>query len=515
MLGRMISAPWFDASHRLLFSQSDYIYGTSRSAAMGGAFASLGADLSSMSINPAGLGMYQSSDAGFTQALSIDGMKTSAEFMRPGALSQGGIRTSYGLNNIGVAFNLHNGSGRLTSVTMGFNYNRAANFNSHTTISTTGENASIVEMFHNQMNFLGASPDLIGSPANPFANENLGNDKNWASLWGAMMGYRTGLLGHNGDNYTISSGFNPSDSNFDSVTRGGLYEYNFSVGFNVSNLLYLGATLGATHVNYREDNTYREVWPTGTSIGNSMEYNQSTRITGSGITAKFGAIARPTPSLRIGVAVHLPTWQTIDKSYTSSMSAGGGYSTSGEPLVDRQNLNTAPRLLAGISGVIADRAIVALDYDVAWYDKIHVRNVDAGKIADSKAESRSLYKPAHTFRAGVEFSVSDPFSIRAGGSYMMDFFRNKSYVSEGNPSVMSAYNLTAGVGFKIGRNGYIDVAYIYNRSRYTGYDFYYYNDTAGDLLVSQYDTAGDVNYDRKYSQHRNHHMITLTLGNRF
>ena len=38
-------------------SQTQFNFGTARSMAMGGAFASLGGDLASMSINPAGLGM--------------------------------------------------------------------------------------------------------------------------------------------------------------------------------------------------------------------------------------------------------------------------------------------------------------------------------------------------------------------------------------------------------------------------------------------------------------------------
>ena len=46
----------------LELSQTQFNFGTARSMAMAGAFTSLGADLSSMSINPAGLGMYRHSD---------------------------------------------------------------------------------------------------------------------------------------------------------------------------------------------------------------------------------------------------------------------------------------------------------------------------------------------------------------------------------------------------------------------------------------------------------------------
>ncbi len=149
--GRVITTPIFDIGRQLMLSQGDNIYGTARSAAMGGAFTSLGADLSSMSINPAGLGMYQSSDIGLTQALSIDRMKTASDYMRPGALSSGGTRISYGINNLGAAFNLLNRSGTLTSLTLGINYNRTANFNSLARFSTIFDYSSIAHRFQNHL----------------------------------------------------------------------------------------------------------------------------------------------------------------------------------------------------------------------------------------------------------------------------------------------------------------------------------------------------------------------------
>ena len=60
----------------LKLSQYNYSFGTARSAALGGAFTSLGADLASMAINPAGLGMYQSSDVGFSPSVTSSTMKS-------------------------------------------------------------------------------------------------------------------------------------------------------------------------------------------------------------------------------------------------------------------------------------------------------------------------------------------------------------------------------------------------------------------------------------------------------
>ncbi len=45
----------------LKFSRQE-LYGTARSMAMGGAFGALGGDISGISVNPAGIGIYRSSE---------------------------------------------------------------------------------------------------------------------------------------------------------------------------------------------------------------------------------------------------------------------------------------------------------------------------------------------------------------------------------------------------------------------------------------------------------------------
>ena len=514
MTGRVISGPYFDTSHRLLFSQNDYVFGTSRSAAMGGAFASLGADLSSMNINPAGLGMYQSSDWNFTQALTIDGMQTSSPLMPASTLDAKGNRVSYGLNNLGIAFNAFNKSSGLTSLTFGFGYNRAANFNSRTYIDTYDERSSITDMFARQLDVLGGrglGPNSLDYGAYPFGNRDVTLD-----TWGAVLGYQTGLLSNDSGGYFPNTGASSVGSYFGSVTRGGIYEYSLSMGANVSNILYFGATLGISQINYHEETSYEEYYGDD-SMFTDMWYDQTKSIRGSGFTAKFGAIVRPVSALRIGVAFHLPTYYDIEMSYTGKMGAmstrGGEHSAMSDLVDDELRLDTAPRLLAGISGVIADRAVIAVDWEMAWYNLIAERRDGIGRILDTRRNSEREYKPAHTFRAGVEVLVTDIFSLRAGGSYMLDFMKDKNYISMGDPTVKSAYNITAGVGFKLGRTGYLDLTYVYNRSEYTDYDFYYFDD--GDTWTGQHDGPEGSEIRRRYTPLQNRHMITLTLGNRF
>ena len=59
-------------------SQTQFNFGTARAMAMAGAFTSLGADLSSMSINPAGLGMYRHGDISITPMMSFARSKGNA-----------------------------------------------------------------------------------------------------------------------------------------------------------------------------------------------------------------------------------------------------------------------------------------------------------------------------------------------------------------------------------------------------------------------------------------------------
>lgn len=509
--GRVVSGPIFDAGRRLLFSQQDYTFGTSRSAAMGGAFTSLGADLSSMSINPAGLGMYQSSDWGFTQALSIDNVYTTSRGMPAGSLAAGGSRVSYGLNNVGAAWNFYNGSGGLTSLTFGFTYNRAANFNSNSWIDTRGEMSSIGEMFARQIDFMvddGMSPGSLAPSANPFDNLDVRLEE-----FGAVLGLHSDLVGLNEEGgYGGWIDAIPNDSYFSSEARGGIFEYDFSMGANVQNILYVGATIGWTEIDFTENTLYEEHYGPGENSV-YLRHNQSTRVYGSGVTAKLGVVVRPVEPLRIGMALHLPTWYSLEHAYSANMSTRDG--SSGTPvLVSDIRFNSPPKLLAGISGVIGRHAIVAFDWEMAWYDMIRRRGVHHAELLESKSEAHQFYKPAHTLRVGAEFLLTDVISLRAGGAYMMDFMRDDFVVN--NPTARNGFSVTGGAGFKIGRNGYLDVAYVYNRSRQTDYDFYYFNEFSdGPDWTAQFDTDGDMDYPRNYTPTRQRHMISLTLGQRF
>jgi hypothetical protein len=482
---------------------------------MGGAFTSLGADLSSMNINPAGLGMYQSSDMGITQGLSITGSRGFSSNINRSDLSSGGSRVSYGLDNVAVVFNTHNRSNTLTSLSFGFGYNRTANFNSDSYVRSRGNSSSIADMFGAQLSALyngwniGASD--LQSSARPFDNTDILLEE-----WGAVLGYQTGLINSNGTDYDVALGQGAlADSYTRSVTRGGIYEYSLSGGANINNVLYLGATLGISQIQYKEMLTYEETYynqGVGTGLVGDMWYDQNTTLSGVGTTLKLGAVIRPVEAFRIGVALHLPTFYTINKHYSGEMGTDLPRTANTGALTDEQRFNTAPKLLVGASVVLAKRAILALDYEGTWYNKIRSRNQDMSEEENSRTESDNLLKPGHVLRGGAEFLVNDAMSVRLGGGYQFSMLKDPTWIAN-TPVAHSGYNLTAGVGFNIGRNGYVDIAYLFKHSNYTDYENYYLDN--GTNAYFQYDAVGGKNVPRTYGTTKNFHLISLTFGSRF
>lgn len=504
--GRVVIAPGYDAGLNMALSQTGQVYGTARVAAMGGAFASLGADLSAMGINPAGLGMYHQSDWNFSTTLASSGMTTGTNY--GGAFAADGRRTSFGLGNVGAAWNVHEGSGTLTSLTLGLNYTRNANFNSRTRIDTGGEDASITEMWARQLNWNKGVPENDLKPSsNPFSMINL-------PLFGAALGYQSGMVGLNsGGSWAADQTITPGTGYFGSVTRGGAFSFDWSAGANFSNILYVGATLGMANIDYKEETSYEEAYSTG-DFATDMWFDQNSNISGSGYNVKLGVIVRPVESLRVGLAFHTPTYYTLNKRYSGKMGAGNSHASTGEINIGQEKFRSAPKLLAGLSATVGGRAIVALDWELAWHDRMRLRGLSALEQQASLTSSRDTYRPGHTLRAGVEFLANDVVSLRAGGSVMDDILRNGKTFVASNPFVRSGWNVTAGAGFKLGRNGYLDLAYVYSHQRYSDYELFYFQDDNG--WAGQAGAGSGVDATpRTYTPTLKRHMLTLTLGSRF
>ena len=422
--GTLISPANMKYTDALKFSQQENTYMSARVAAMGGAFTSLGADISSMSINPAGLGMYRSS--AFTISGDL-GITTASNNFAPSGKRQ----SSFAFNQIGTALNLYQGSGALVSFTFGFAYNKLADLNYDKSFGWTGDGVSIGDFFALQME--GFPSSVLSYNSEPFRNENIYVDE-----WGGALAYQTALIdpvkdadGKETGQYEVT-GIHPDANVAGSLrtrSRGSVGEYSFSSGMNIANILYLGATLGIQDFSQVIQYYYTENYSQPISdpaLLEAMTYAPTENNYGSGINLKIGAILRPTPSLRLGVAYHTRTITTLTRDYGASMQTWFEPNSTGDPtyynsesLINNYTYqyNSPSKLLLGASYALGNRALLSVDYDIVWNRAMNLISHDHWSEKNFQQNVDADLGTSHNVRVGVEIIPVNGVYLRGGYAY--------------------------------------------------------------------------------------------------
>ncbi len=129
----------------LRYSQIFY-GGTARFMSMGGAFTALGGDMSTFSQNPAGIGVFRSSEISFTPQLFHIG--TSANFH---GLSKDYLY-NFNIGQIGIVSNLITNAKEsgLISLNVGYSFNKTNNLNSSIRIQGNSSSNSLADAWADQ-----------------------------------------------------------------------------------------------------------------------------------------------------------------------------------------------------------------------------------------------------------------------------------------------------------------------------------------------------------------------------
>ena len=519
-------------------------FGTSRAMALGGAFASLGGDMTAMFVNPAGLGMYRSNEITLTPMMSFTHSETAGTLPY-----KGDNKNRFSMADVGIALNVYQSPSKpLTSLTVGFGLNRVADFNKRYSFSSESRYdpnrpdrlmPTIADVFGQQLGQNGIFPTSDGS---------LGYNGVNPYFWPAVLGYNAYMISP----YTDGEG-NPlwvpdcTGSNAsvlhsnDVVSSGSINEFAFSVGANFGNIVYVGATLGFQSVHREQSIYYQEEYgyfdaagnPTaavnssGEYIRSQLDYAglyQKTVLDGSGVNFKIGVIVRPTPSLRLGVAFHTPTFYSLDRTYEGDVESSLYNNETKEtkvnvdwtPILNDEGGNSwdfvsPSRLMFGASYTFGTFALVTVDYERDWYNGIRVKNVPVSDPAfmiypeSYKTEFKSNFRGTNTVRAGVEVKPLPILALRAGGGYTDSMFKDGSLYFNA-PYTTESYYFSAGVGVSLSRAVTLDVAYQNLTEKQTAYQLFF----SLDQQTGEMKTFSGL-YDTKYTRH----FVSMTLGFRF
>ena len=474
-------------------SQTQFSFGTARAAAMAGAFTSLGADLSSMSINPAGLGMYRHNEVAITPMLSFGNSKTTGNrFERT-------RNTNFGVSNLGFVLKLRESAKGITAINFGFGYNRLADFNHTYSTKVAGGEVSIVDAYARQLQSAGLTSAYLN-----------GDNFYWGdvepALWGASLGYFTGMVGDKSGAWGRDMIANPTVGQFATVKNSGsVGEYLVSLGLNINNKVYIGASLGIHSVYMRRDVYYGENYEYSVepSLDYRMDYanyDQSSRISGAGVNFKLGVVYRPIEGLRLGFAFHTPTYYSLTYKYRAGMTSAvkslttnpDGYTLDSQGYInppfseatarlvddgpDSWEFLSPSRMLFGASYTIGQFAVISVDYERDWYNGIRVKNSPYGKGAFDDF-ARDNFKGSNTLRIGAEVRIIPQLALRAGYGLWAGGLQDKNAVFS-SPVIYRTDYVGAGVGIAFTKSFFIDLTYQYTRNLLTDYKtFYYYNDS--------------------------------------
>lgn len=490
------------------FSQPD-LKGTARFMSMGGAFGALGGDLSTLSQNPAGIGVYRSSEIGFTVDLDCQNSNSESQGVKSSA-----NQTKFLLNNIGGVATMRLNSSVIPNINIGFTYNKATSFNRR-------YNGVIPRLGMSMTNYIAGMANTAGltvadvettSTFNPYNP----NDGGIQAPWLTILGYDGFLInpegdpdnpywsGQWGDAINVNGTNHPATTGsgyFDVVEKGSVDEYNIALGGNINNVLYWGMNFDIINFDYSLTSVWGEkldnAWvlnPNNGQIGQTQsnwDIGNYYRATGTGFNYQLGLIFKPIQELRIGLAMHTPTWYSLTESYGADIAAnyyGRNYNpmtNDGVTAYNDVNFRTPWKIIASAAAVLGSNFILSFDYEWQnykhmkfsepsyndyYYDYIPGSPYYADAYADTNADIKEYYQQTNTIRLGAEYRITPKFSVRAGYSFVSSPVKeaarnNKEEII--TAGTMTNYRLdnttnyvTCGLGYRTG-GFYADLAYVY------------------------------------------------------
>ena len=435
---------------------------TARSLSLGGAGGSYGADFSSLSINPAGIGVYRNSEIMITPVLRINNMK--GTYL--GSTSTDDI-TKLNLNNFGVVFT-NSAKGKRyeqsdwKAFSVGIGYNRVADFNSRGFYAGNNKESSITEGFAADAIYNGVGDNMV-PPYGFFGFEGYVLD--------------TALRSIPYENIIKNGGSLNQSKSWES--KGGINEWILSFGGNYREKLMLGASVGLTSYKYDRTTTYYEEDASlAVNDFDNLSYNEFISTTGIGVNLKLGAIYVVNDVLRLGAAFHTPTWSaysdisdynitTNTEGYKASLGVGGGSETFVQPANEYQfdySLRTPWRGILSATAFMGKYGFVTADYEYAAYNSMRYSFKDNDDYERSVNNAiKDTYKGTHNFRLGVEGKLEN-FMGRLGFAYYSSPYQ-RSGDFDGQ-----RMDISAGLGARFG-GFFIDLAYVHMMQKASEYGY--------------------------------------------
>lgn len=448
--------------------------GTARNLAIGGAMGSLGGEITSTFVNPAGLGFYKTREVVITPGFALNKLK--ADYRQTTSSEK---KNSFGLGPTGFVWGSPNRYQPRNSSAFSLALTQTANFNNTIRYKGLNNYSSFSEQFAEEFSKSELSIGQVLTTQSPLP-------------YTSALGLQTylidtvrvgGILQVRGAPETILDAGQALQQDMLRTSSGGMYELAIAGAFNKEDKWYFGGTLGIPIVNYKSSMQFTESDTSSNNMNGfrSFDYRDNFQSTGVGFNVKLGAIYKPQEFIRIGLAVHSPSLIFMRDEHTASLTSNletpsgqaETFSESSNTFTNNQPgiakyLQTTP-WKAIISGSYVFREVENVEkqkgFITADIEYVNHKSSRFGSDAETPTQGekdyykalnevvKDQYKGSFNFRLGGEVKFNT-IMARLGAAYYSNPYKDAAFKA-------NRMLLSGGLGYRH-RGVFIDLTYVHN-----------------------------------------------------
>ncbi|HEY0677387.1 MAG TPA: hypothetical protein VGD17_03835 [Chitinophagaceae bacterium] len=458
--------------------------GTARNQAIGGAMTSLGGEITSTFVNPAGLGFYKTGEVVLSPGLRW--LSTKGSFRGSDAMMLDKAN-SFTLGTSGIVLGWTNKYSKWKSKAFSLAVNRVASFRQELYYSGANDYSSFSENAANEFfNYYtqqkNSNPGLSN---NDIIDRALNATDVSLFTKQALYTYLVDIDTTNGQNTIISRAEQAGLLNQENKisTKGGITEIAIAFAANMDDKLYIGGTFGLPIVNYDRTSTFTETDATGTGNNEftSAAYSEKYKVQGVGVNLKLGMIFKPIEHVRLGMAIHTPTFYGLKDMYSSSLTtdidaAPGSVKVftaksadllGGEDLAFNYQLITPFRFMVSGSYVLREIEDVRKQRGFLTADIEYTNHKWSSFSSAEENGDDSYYKGVNN---DIDDAYKGTFNFRAGGELKFNTIMTRlGFAYMGSPyqdSELKARRmfLSGGLGYR-NKGIFIDLTYVHQLNK--------------------------------------------------
>lgn len=449
--------------------------GTGRSVAMGNATGALGGDVTAAYLNPAGMGLYRSSEMTFTTGLQHNLYASS--YYSENHLA-GKARMS--IPNFGYVLTMPCSNYKpLRYLQFGIALTRTNDLNYRSLAKGLNPSTSMVDYYLQIINGI----DELFDPNLSNPGDILGSDY----PYDLNPAWQTYLI----DRFQDSQGYY-----YDSpIPQGGVYqlddmnskgrseEWTLSASANIKDKLFIGSSLGLAHIKRISNRVYTETpGDPGNPENTFTEWSHQEDLSDQawGVNFKCGFLYYPSQRIRFGASwqsrthySHEEEWSTSTESKLIDEHQEDYHKYLSTTLNNTYSFLSPHRFTASVAFFTGESSLVAIDADYMDFGRCRFSS-DEYSFSDVNDNIADILRPTFNLRLGTEWSVRQYF-LRGGVAYYgSPFGFGQRYGSQ--------KKLALGIGYATTSDTSWDFAYelTESTSAYTPYQYY----VDGDNIVS-------------------------------